>query len=70
MPFKDTPCQVCSGQRQIEIGRNIDDKREKVTICPFCCGKGVLHINYKYDCPGSDKWWKRMSGGTDGYQSN
>lgn len=62
MPFHDYPCFICAGHRQIELGRNEDDKREKIVLCPLCNGRGVLHVDYKYYSSDYSKLWKRMLG--------
>jgi len=62
MPFHDYPCFICAGKMQLEIGRNIDDHKERIVLCPMCNGKGVLHVSWEYYSSDYNKMWKRMLG--------
>ena len=62
MAWRTYPCYVCSGNKQIEIGRNIDDVKEKLEICPICQGKGYLHVIHNPALPSTAYFWTRMTG--------
>jgi len=68
MSFSNQTCSICLGQRTIEIIRVEDEKVEKTVDCPFCNGKGFLHIDYHYFQSDYEKWWKRMLGDNYGQE--
>ena len=60
--FKQYSCALCFGQKKIEIGRNLDNKSEKMIECPVCNGKGYVNVNFDFYNPDSMEWFKRLNG--------
>lgn len=39
-------CIPCNGKGKLEIGRNIDNKKEELILCSICNGKGFLNCRH------------------------
>lgn len=62
MPYRNYPCEICHGMRQISIINEYNEVKEPNIDCPACGGKGFLHVEYHLH-HFNEKSWKRLMGG-------
>lgn len=61
MPLKEFLCPICEGNKTIEVGTELNDKKLEDKECPACSGIGYVTIEYHIHTF-AEKWWKRLSG--------
>lgn len=61
MPYRNYPCEICSGLRIISIISEHNEVKEPNQDCPACNGKGFLHVEYHLH-NFNQKTWNRLMG--------